>query len=279
MSLRYAFNTNGCAHHRLDDAIGLVADSGYDGIALTLDVGLLDPFADGHAAALRQAAAMLSRRGLGVVIETGARFLLDPRAKHEPTLVTAAPEGRARRIEFLTRALEAGAETGAEAMSFWAGIPAPGLDPAQARGWLRAGLEEVVRRAERLGVVAALEPEPSMLIETVADFAAIADGLPGLRLALDLGHCLVTQDIEPDRAVLDHADRLGTVTIEDMRRGVHEHLPFGAGDLDLGAALGALRRIGFERLVCVELSRDSHRADRMVPAAIATLRAAEAALA
>ncbi len=279
MSLRYAFNTNGCAHHRLDDAIGLVADSGYDGIALTLDVGLLDPFADDHAAALRRAAAMLSRRGLGVVIETGARFLLDPRAKHEPTLVTAAPEGRARRIEFLTRALEAGAETGAEAMSFWAGIPAPGLDPAQARGWLRAGLEEVARRAERLGVVAALEPEPGMLIETVADYAAIAEGVPGLRLALDLGHCLVTQDIEPDQAVLDYADRLGTVTIEDMRRGVHEHLPFGAGDMDVAAALGALRRIGFERLVCVELSRDSHRADRMVPEAIATLRAAEAALA
>ncbi len=279
MSLRYAFNTNGCAHHRLDDAIGLVADSGYDGIALTLDVGLLDPFADDHAAALRRAASMLSRRGLGVVIETGARFLLDPRHKHEPTLVTAAPEGRARRIEFLTRALEAGAETGAEAMSFWAGIPAAGLDAAQARGWLRAGLEEVARRAERLGVVAALEPEPGMLIETVADYAAITEGVAGLRLALDLGHCLVTQDIEPGQAVLDYADRLGTVTIEDMRRGVHEHLPFGAGDMDVAAALGALRRIGFERLVCVELSRDSHRADRMVPEAIATLRAAEAALA
>ena len=48
--------------------------------------------------------ADLHARGLGCVIETGARFLLDPRAKHEPTLVTASPEGRARRVDFLFRA-------------------------------------------------------------------------------------------------------------------------------------------------------------------------------
>ena len=43
----------------------------------------------------------LDALGLGSVIETGARFLLDPRAKHEPTLVTRDPEGRARRVAFL----------------------------------------------------------------------------------------------------------------------------------------------------------------------------------
>lgn len=277
--LRYAFNTNGCAHHRLEDAIGLIADSGYDGIALTLDIHHLDPYADDHAAALRRTAAALSGRGLGTVIETGARFLLDPRAKHEPTLVSASPEGRDRRIDFLSRALEVGAATGAEAMSFWAGIPAPGLDRAQVRDWFRAGLEKVARRAEQLGVTAALEPEPGMLIETVADFAAVAAELPSLRLALDLGHCLVTQDVEPAQAVHDHADRIATVSIEDMKRGVHEHLPFGSGDMDLPAALGALRGIGFDRLVCVELSRDSYRADRMIPDALRTLKSVEGTLA
>lgn len=279
MTLRYAFNTNGCAHHRLEDAIALIADSGYDGIALTLDIHHLDPFAADHAQTLRRVAASLAARGLGAVIETGARFLLDPRAKHEPTLVSAAPEGRARRIDFLARALEVGAATGAEAMSFWAGIPAPGLDRIDALAWFRDGLEQVVRHAERCGVVAALEPEPGMLIETVADFAAVAHDLPALRLALDLGHCLVTGDIEPEQAIADHAERIGTVSIEDMKRGVHEHLPFGSGDMDLPVLVGALRRIGFDRLVCVELSRDSYRADRMIPDALRTLKAIEGALA
>ena len=44
MGLRYAYNTNGLANHRLNDAVDLLADTGYDGVALTLDVAHLDPF-------------------------------------------------------------------------------------------------------------------------------------------------------------------------------------------------------------------------------------------
>jgi sugar phosphate isomerase/epimerase len=270
MSLRFAYNTNGAANHRLDDALRLIADAGYDGVALTLDIHHLDPYALDFAAERRRVAALLRRLGLGCVIETGARFLLDPARKHEPTLISPESEGRARRVGFLCRALEVAAETGAEAMSFWAGVPRPGVDPAQARGWLAQGIAQVVRRAEALGTVAALEPEPGMLIETAADWAAL--GVPGLRLALDTGHCLVTGEADPAEAVRRHAPDLGTVAIEDMRRGVHVHLPFGEGEMDIPAILAALDGIGFTRLVCVELSRESHRADRMIPEALDYLR-------
>ena len=108
MSLRFAFNTNGAANHRLDDALGLIADAGYDGVALTLDIHHLDPFAPDFAAERRRVAARLRTLDLGCVVETGARFLLDPRAKHEPTLLTPSAEGRARRVEFLRRAIAGG---------------------------------------------------------------------------------------------------------------------------------------------------------------------------
>jgi D-psicose/D-tagatose/L-ribulose 3-epimerase len=271
VTLRFAYNTNGCANHRLDDALALIADSGYDGVALTLDIHHLDPFAPDFPNQRRAVAARLRQLGLGCVVETGARFLLDPRAKHEPTLVSPTPEGRARRVEFLTRALEVAAETGADAMSFWAGVPKPGVDPAQARDWLRGGVEQVARNAERLGATAALEPEPGMLVETVDDWRAL--GIAGLRLALDTGHCLVTGERAPDDAVREFAGELGTVSIEDMRRGVHVHLPFGEGDMPISAVLAALHGIGFGKLVCVELSRESHRADTMVPQALAYLKA------
>ncbi len=128
-----------------------------------------------------------------------------------------------------------------------------------------------MRRAEAMGVVAALEPEPGMLVETVDDWAAL--GVPGLTLALDTGHCLVTGERDPAAAVREFAGQLGTVTIEDMKRGVHVHLPFGEGDMDVPSVLRALEEIGFAKLVCVELSRESHRADAMIPAALAALRA------
>jgi sugar phosphate isomerase/epimerase len=271
VTLRFAYNTNGCANHRLDDALALIGDSGYDGVALTLDIHHLDPFASDFPNGRRAVAKRLRHLGLGCVVETGARFLLDPRAKHEPTLVTVAPEGRARRVEFLTRALEVAAETGADAMSFWAGVPKPGVDRAQAWDWLRDGVERVARAAEAMGTVAALEPEPGMLVETVDDWRTLA--VPGVRLALDTGHCLVTGERAPDAAVREFARELGTVSIEDMRRGVHVHLPFGEGDMPIPAVLAALREIAFTKLVCVELSRESHRADAMVPQALVYLRA------
>ncbi len=268
--MRFAYNTNGCAHHRLDDALGLIADSGYDGVALTLDIHHLDPFADGFRVELARVAARLRGLGLGCVVETGARFLLDPRQKHEPTLVSAQAEGRALRLEFLTRALEVAAECGAEAMSFWGGVAKPGVPAGQARAWVAEGAAEIVRRAQRLGTVAALEPEPGMVIETPAEWEAL--GIEGLRLALDTGHCVVTGEIEPADAVRRWAGRLGTVSIEDMARGVHVHLPFGEGDMDVPGVLRALDETGFGGLACVELSRESHRADTMVPQSLAWLR-------
>ena len=271
MALRFAYNTNGTASHRLDDALMLMAETGYAGVALTLDHNHFDPFAKEWETDAKRLAQRLRGLGFGSVIETGARYLLDPRQKHEPTFVTADPAGRARRIAFLHRAIDVGSILGSEAVSFWAGVPKPGVAADEAWDWLRAGLEQVVAYAGRRGVVAALEPEPGMLVETVDDYRRLAADIPGLKLALDTGHLLVTGEREPAAAIAEFKDQIGTVTIEDMRRGEHVHLPFGEGDMDMPAVLDALDASGFGGLVCVELSRDSHRADLMIPEAFSFL--------
>ncbi|MFC0387017.1 sugar phosphate isomerase/epimerase family protein [Muricoccus vinaceus] len=268
--LRFAYNTNGAANHRLADAVALIADAGYDGVALTLDHHHLDPMEDGWERRAEALARDLSARRLGCVIETGARYLLDPRAKHEPTLLTPAAEGRGRRVAFLNRAVDIAAILDAEAVSFWAGVPRPGVVREQALEWLREGVARVLDHAADRGITAAFEPEPGMLVETVDDWTAL--DLPGLTLALDLGHLLVTGEREPASAVHEFAPHIGTVAIEDMARGTHIHLPFGEGDMDIPACLDALEAIDFQRLVCVELSRESHRADSMIPQSLAWLR-------
>ncbi len=273
MTLRFAYNTNGAANHRLSDAVAIIADAGYDGVALTLDHHHLDPMAEGWERRAEALAQDLRARNLGSVIETGARYLLDPRAKHEPTLLTASEEGRARRVAFLNRAVDVAAILGSEAVSFWAGVPKPGVDRGAAWTWLRDGILRVLDHAATRGVTCAFEPEPGMLAETVDDYARLRAVLPALTLALDLGHVLVTGEREPAAAVHEFADALGTVAIEDMARGVHVHLPFGEGDMDIPACLDALEAIDFRRLVCVELSRESHRADTMIPASLAWLKA------
>ncbi|MCI0384340.1 sugar phosphate isomerase/epimerase [Streptomyces sp. CNQ085] len=278
--LRYAYNTNGMTSHRLPDALALLADTGYDGVALTLDVAHHDPFAPRLAARTASLARRLDRLGLDSTVETGARFLLDPRRKHEPTLVTRDPAGRARRLAFLRLCVDIAADLGSEAVSFWAGAPAPGTDTSSggtAWGHLVDGVRAVVAYATERGVVAAFEPEPGMLVEDCAGWSRLAARVPGLRLALDTGHCLVSGGLAPHRAVLNHARDLGAVAVEDMPRGRHEHRAPGEGDMDLPMVLGALRAVRYGGLVSLELSRDAHRADVLVPGALRALRHAERA--
>jgi sugar phosphate isomerase/epimerase len=95
------YNTNGFAHHRLEDAIDILADLGYRSVALTLDHHALDPFDPDLPAQVARVRQRLERHGLRCVIETGARFLLDRWRKHQPTLLDPAGGARQVRLDFL----------------------------------------------------------------------------------------------------------------------------------------------------------------------------------
>jgi sugar phosphate isomerase/epimerase len=278
MSLRYAYNTNGLANHRLEDALRLLADIGYEGCALTLDHAHLDPFAPDLLAQVDRVGALAQRLGLALSLETGARYLLDARQKHEPTLVSSDAGARARRIDLLLRAVAIAADLGAEAVSLWSGVLRNGAGPGEAWSWLVAGAAEVARAAEEAGVTLGFEPEPGMLVERLDDYARLREavGSSALRLTLDLGHALLVEDAPPEQVVRRAAGDLAAVHAEDMRRPHHLHLAFGEGEMRYGPILDALAEAGYGGLVGVELSRDSHRAPEVAEAALAYLRAAEA---
>jgi L-ribulose-5-phosphate 3-epimerase len=274
VSLRYSYVTNGLGDHRLDEALQMLADTGYRGVGLTLDHHHLDPFAPDLAGRVTRVADCLRDLDLAVVVETGARFVLDPRRKHEPTLLS--DDGRERRVELLQLAVKVAADLGAEAVSFWSGKSNVASEVAQTR--LVDGCREVLETAHEFDVPLAFEPEPGMFTESVADWQRLSSELddPLFRLTLDIGHCLCTENETIAEVIRHVASQLAYVQIDDMKRGVHDHLNFGEGDVDFPSTLGALNEIGFEGLVSVELSRHSHTAHTVVPGSIAFLREAEA---
>jgi L-ribulose-5-phosphate 3-epimerase len=71
------------------------------------------------------------------------------------------------------------------------------------------------------------------------------------------------------------APYLVNVQIDDMRRGVHEHLEFGTGEIDFPPVLQALIDGGYRGLVAVELPRHSHAAPTIARESLEFLRAAE----
>jgi sugar phosphate isomerase/epimerase len=274
--LRFGYGLNGFANHRLSDALAIVADLGYDGVALTLDHPHLDPLGSGLPARTAAAGALLARHGLGVVVETGARYVLDPWHKHEPTLVSAV--GRERRTDLLLRAVRVAAELGAQAVSFWSGVLRDDAPAEVVRDRLTAALHPVLEEAARLGVTLAMEPEPGMFVDTLAGVHATRARLGDpehLRVTVDIGHLRCNEDAPPAACVEAVGGLLANVQIDDMRRGVHEHLPFGEGEVDLPSVLAALRRVRFRGLVAVELPRHSHAAPDLARSSLAALREAE----
>jgi L-ribulose-5-phosphate 3-epimerase len=272
MSYALGYGTNGFANHRIEDAIAVIADLGYTGIALTLDHDHLDPFADDVAARTGKLGAELGRRGMKVVVETGARYLLDPTRKHHPTLVS---EDQERRIDFLVRAARIATDLGADCVSFWSGI-----GPAETWPQLRDGVAALLDRTDSVlfdNVLFGLEPEPGMLVETLDDALRLREelGRPDrLRITLDVGHCVAVEPVDAAECIRRAGDLLVNVQLDDMLPGVHEHLEFGDGDLDLPATLAALDEIGYTGLAAVELPRHSHAAPDVARRAFTALTAA-----
>ncbi len=262
--MRLGYNTNGFAHHRLTDAVEIIAELGYRSIGLTLDVHHLDPYVT-DAAQLHALGARLRDLDLVPVIETGARFLLDARRKHQPTLLSAAPDDRRRRIDFLIRAIDLAYQLGSPPIvSLWSGSPDDGADANQLDERLVSGLREVCAYAHRGGCVLGLEPEPGMYVEDMQGYERIRDlvGERALRLTLDVGHAHLTETSAED-AVRRWIGEIVNVQVEGMRKPVHDHLVPWEGDLDVPAVMRTLLSAGFRGPATLELSRHSHDAVRV----------------
>ena len=308
------YNTNGLAHHDLFDAVELLAEIGYQGVAITIDHGALSPpcataglpssafrglptLLDKPAVAPSQVERLrklLEKCRMRSVIETGARFLLDSRVKHEPTLLS---EARRRRIDFYKYAIDCADQLGSDCVSLWSGALPAGAGTGPFRGRdaqfrltrshrrrkassrcavadgsglnaraaepldrLVTGLREVLDYAAIHKVIVAFEPEPEMLIDTTRAFEELLERIdsPNLRLTLDVGHLHCQGETPIPEVIRRWAPRLANVHIEDMRRGRHEHLMFGEGEIDFPPILRTLEEVGYTGGVYVELSRHSH---------------------
>jgi sugar phosphate isomerase/epimerase len=194
------------------------------------------------------------------VIETGARYLLDPFNKHQPTLLSLAPRDRQRRVDFLCRAVDVAEALGSMCVSLWSGAAPEGAPRDRALAWLSEGLNAVLDYADQRAIDVGFEPEPGMLIDTMAAYADLIEHIdsPRLKLTLDVGHLHCQGETPIADVIRRWSARLVNVHIEDMRAGVHEHLIFGEGEMDFPPIIAALAEVGYDGGVHVELSRHSH---------------------
>ena len=76
--MRLGYNTNGLAHHKLFDAVRLLAEIGYESVAITIDHNALPPYAQPtrRAAVASGCGDCSTNCGCGRSSRPAARFLL-----------------------------------------------------------------------------------------------------------------------------------------------------------------------------------------------------------
>jgi len=260
--MRLGFSTNGIGDIAPLDAVPILKDLGYESLAITPDRHLLDPFSSGLAAETARWRKALEAAGFGRVLETGARHLLDPLQKHEPTLVSPHRTDRDRRTDFLMRVIDLAVELGAPVVSLWSGMARDAADEETLWQRLTNSLGPVLDRAAARGIVLGFEPEPGMFIDTLARQAALHErlGRPDhLRLTVDLGHLECMGERPAARLLASRATEIVNVHVDDMLACRHEHLPLGTGDVAFPPLLAALSAAGYTGGLHVELPRQSHR--------------------
>lgn len=256
------FNTNGLAHHTLRDSIFLLAEIGYAGIAVTLDHDLLERCGTEFfwRTEPKQIRGWIEEAGLREsVVETGARFLLDPRRKHSPNLLDPDPEKRRLRRAYYFRAVELAEALGSPCVSLWSGAADPAENASTKTLFSRLGeeLRILTDHAGERNVRIAFEPEPGMFVETVRQFEELLEfAPPDLCLTLDVGHLFCQFEPIAD-SIFRHSERLVNLHFEDSVRGRHVHLFPGEGEMDFTELFDALRAVSYAHGVYFELSRSS----------------------
>src|SRR5262249_5324115 len=91
-------------------------------------------------------------------------------------------------------------------------------------------------------------------------------------LTLDIGHLYCLDEAPATPHLRRWREALWNVHIEDMRKGAHDHLMFGEGEVDFAEVFAGLREIGYQGGVHVELSRHSHDAVEAARRSLAFLR-------
>ncbi len=214
------------------EAVDFIMDAGFDGVEISAFDKQFNPreefYAPGFAAKMRGAMERRGVRGFSV-------------SAHKD--YTQSPEAFAIVRDMITVAADLGSRyaiiNGAIRRE----------DEEYAAQWdaMICKTKELAGIADGLGVKLAIEYEPGFVIDsTDLLLQAIREiDSPVIGINCDIGHVFLC-DADPMRAIEQSAPYILQCHVENMARGVHDHLVPWEGDMDLPAYIAKLREVGFD---------------------------------
>jgi sugar phosphate isomerase/epimerase len=252
--VKLAFGTNAFKQVSLEEALRQIADAGYQGAEVMADVPHAYP---PHVSRrrMRGLVGLLKELRLEVSNVNAFTFFALGDTYH-PSWIDPAPKVRSQRVEHTENALRLARALGCRFISTEPGGPLPpGVSRRQAMEWFRLGLQMVYPLARELGVTMLVEPEPGLLLESRDEFLEFIGTVPHGQVALnfDVGHFFCVGD-DPAEAARELAPWIRHVHLEDIAATrEHRHLVPGRGAIDFRRLFTALRDIGYNGWMTVEL--------------------------
>ena len=267
MTFRLAFASNAMKRYSLDDAIDLVADAGYQGMEILLDIPHAFP-PNVKDADVKRWREKLDARGLAVS-NCNSFMLYGIEGCHRPSWCERDPERRKLRVEHTRDCLHLAAKLGAPTISTEPGGPIDeGVTREQAADWFEEGIRSVLPDAADAGVRLCIEPEPDLLIEKAGQYEEFMQRFAGDELAekwlglnFDVGHFYCVGE-DPAANAAKFKGKIHHIQIEDIAADrVHFHLVPGDGAIDFDEFFKQLRQADYDNgWITVELYTFEHKA-------------------
>jgi sugar phosphate isomerase/epimerase len=256
--MRLAFSTNAYLRFTFREAVTRLARIGYAGVEIMADVPHAWPawMLDEQKQGLRDALSA-NRLAISNINSFMMHAVNDPRQRYwYPSWIEPDRHYRQIRIDHTRRALTLARELGAPCITTEPGGPvAPGESWSAALKLFVEMIKPVAEHAQKEGVLLLVEPEPGLLIETADQFLEFMQHIdsPAVALNFDVGHAYCVGD-DPAATIPRVARFIRHFHLEDIAATrVHQHLVPGEGAIDFAATFRAIRAIGYDGWVTIEL--------------------------
>jgi sugar phosphate isomerase/epimerase len=256
--MKLAFSTNAYLRFSFAEATRRLTAIGYAGVEIMADVPHAWPayLLDEQKHAIRENLAK-NHLEISNINAFMMNAINDRRQRYwHPSWIEPDVNYRAIRIDHTMRALTLARELGAKCITTEPGGPLePGQTWASALQLFVEMLKPVIAHAEKEKVLLLIEPEPGLLIETADQFLELMKHIdsPAVGLNFDIGHSYCVGD-DPETTIPRLAKHIRHFHLEDIAATrVHHHLVPGEGAIDFAATFRAIRQIGYDGWVTIEL--------------------------
>jgi len=275
--MKLAYSTNAYTQTDLASGIESVAKLGFTGVEILCDRPHWFP-GEVETDEVARIKTLLDKTGLQVSnlnanTSNGYFNPMPPENVFEPALSSANASWRDWRIAYTNNTIKLAREMGARCVSVTSGRPTPGTTPAIALNHFVESLKRICEIAEKNDICVGIEYEPGLLVERANEVLEVIERVGSSKLGVnfDIGHSHLVAE-NPLLTTRALAGRIWNVHVEDIAGGKHFHLPPGDGTLPIAEYLRALRSIGYQNFLTVELYSYPEQPDAVGQRAISHLQ-------